>query len=50
MKTAEEIARASASAREKMLQLDAATAERLKSLYQQVIAQLQLSLIHISYP
>lgn len=44
MKTAEEIARASAVAREKMLQLDTATADRLKSLYQQVIAQLQQEL------
>lgn len=42
--TAEQIRQASATARAKMLELDTATAERLKSLYQSVIAQLQQEL------
>lgn len=44
MTTAEQILQASATARAKMLELDTATAERLKSLYQSVIAQLQQEL------
>lgn len=42
--TAEAIRQASATARAKAEALDAATAERLKSLYQQVIGQLQQAL------